>query len=230
MSWLQLRACGLCFRGHAPHPRAARMRHASSGAGGACRPRPRVTSVILPAGTPTPSWREWGPLPPDREVVEVRGGARRDPIRAVKKFVITTMAHSLVRRAISTRSTVTPQQQRVIAAFREAYAEASTTAGGAVYSGQDVRGLSDCAADHQLVAALQLCGSEETIQLGPPKDVFWRKAASSRLPLPWHSSRAWAMPSLICSQRRATSCWARLPSHRTDAHSIRSSTRVRSSS
>ena len=61
---------------------------------------------------------------------EVRGeGLRRDPIRAVKKSVITTMAHSLVRRAISTRSTVTPQQQRVIAAFREAYAEASTTAG-----------------------------------------------------------------------------------------------------
>ena len=90
----------------------------------------------------------------------------------MKKFVITTMAHSLVRRAISTRSTVTPQQQRVIAAFREAYAEASTTAGGAVYSGQDVRGLSDCAADHQLVAALQLCGSEETIQLGPANHRF----------------------------------------------------------
>jgi glutaminase len=51
------------------------------------------------------------------------------------------------------------------AAFREAFADASTVAGGSVYTDQDVRGLSDQDPDAPLVATLQLCGSAEQITL-----------------------------------------------------------------
>eukprot|EP00908_Phaeocystis_cordata_P026346 Transcript_8826.p2 GENE.Transcript_8826~~Transcript_8826.p2 ORF type:complete len:338 (+),score=95.88 Transcript_8826:41-1015(+) len=68
--------------------------------------------------------------------------------------------------------TATAHQQRVIAAFREAFTEASTVVGGSVYTSQDVKGLSDVAADAPLVAALHLCGSDETIQLGPAEHRF----------------------------------------------------------
>ena len=68
--------------------------------------------------------------------------------------------------------TATAHQQRVIAVFREAFTEASTVVGGSVYTSQDVKGLSDVAADAPLVAALHLCGSDETIQLGPAEHRF----------------------------------------------------------
>ena len=59
------------------------------------------------------------------------------------------------------------QQQRIATAFRAAFDEASAVSGGSVYSGQDVKGLSDVDADVPLVATLHFCGSDETVQLGP---------------------------------------------------------------
>ena len=143
-------------------PRAARMRHALSRE--ACDHD--TLRALFCRQVRRHRWRGVGTPPPDEVVVKyARAPARSDPCcEEVRDY---DHGASLVRRAIS----IVPPSRRCCGG-EPGLCEASTTAGGAVYSGQDVRGLSDCAADHQLVAALQLCGSEETIQLGPANHRF----------------------------------------------------------